>query len=377
MTKLWIASFLPKEIGQAEEFRFLLDWLTVEARKEFEAVTLDQTQSPPPDDFDYVLVLKNHPAFLSALSIRQMMSALCNGCDGAAAVNLLENSDFENQPLNSLADFEQFESRLLDRETLGNKANEGIDSPVSLWHRTPIIRYWDALGRDDSAAQNQHPTDLSLISAGVYFPFADYFGHERRDILPYIPAGTQSVLEIGCGEGLTAELLQTQLGCLVTGIELHSGIAEKAARRIHRVINADIESLMENGTLDQSFDVVLGLDVIEHLRDPVAFFRWARARLSEGGRLVANIPNVGHYSVVKNLVAGRWDYTPAGIQCVTHLRFFTRNGLELMLRMAGFERWDITAKLSPLPTEIENWNHLNDVDMQSLATESFYLVAEK
>ena len=43
--------------------------------------------------------------------------------------------------------------------------------------------------------------------------------------------------------------------------------------------------------------------------------------LPPGGVVVLSVPNVGHWSVVADLLAGRWDYLPAGLVCVTHLRF--------------------------------------------------------
>ena len=42
---------------------------------------------------------------------------------------------------------------------------------------------------------------------------------------------------------------------------------------------------------------------------------------------IFSIPNVGHYSIVEDLIAGRWDYLPIGLLCYTHFRFFTRHTL--------------------------------------------------
>ncbi len=57
--------------------------------------------------------------------------------------------------------------------------------------------------------------------------------------------------------------------------------------------------------------------------------------LTPDGCVVASIPNVGHWSVVADLLEGRWDYAAAGIHCITHLRFFTRYGLEQLMTAAG------------------------------------------
>ena len=50
-------------------------------------------------------------------------------------------------------------------------------------------------------------------------------------------------------------------------------------------------------------------------------------RVTPGGRLVLSVPNVGHWAVVEDLLAGRWDYLPIGLLCYTHYRFFTRRTL--------------------------------------------------
>lgn len=50
---------------------------------------------------------------------------------------------------------------------------------------------------------------------------------------------------------------------------------------------------------------------------------------------MVSIPNVGHWSVIADLLEGRWDYCPVGIHCVTHLRFFTRHSVIQLLEHAG------------------------------------------
>ena len=71
-----------------------------------------------------------------------------------------------------------------------------------------------------------------------------------------------------------------------------------------------------------------------------------RRLLRPGGRIVLSIPNVGHYSVVEDLLAGRWDYLPIGLLCYTHFRFFTRATLASWLERLGFSRYQIVRRIA-------------------------------
>lgn len=377
MNSLWIANFQSEGVRLSEEFRFLLDWITVEAKTVFDNVVIGEYSQVPPTEFEFVLILGKDPIYLSAASLMAMKSALDPESDAVIPISIATIPTALDTPMYTFSDFARLEQQILAQWNSISKPSHHDFRPVSLWRRNALIENWPNSEQTQGHIEALDTIASSMASAGVYYAFEDYFGHTRTDILPFIPLDTNTILEVGCGKGLTGELLQARCNCLVTGIELNPKIADVAAGRLHKVITHNVEHLIQSNALNQRFDTVLALDVIEHLQDPVAFFRWTRERLNEAGRLVAIIPNIGHYSVVRDLVAGRWDYTPTGIQCITHLRFFTRSGIERMLRMAGYSEWTITAKTTALPSHIEHWGEVADVDLESLSTESFYLVAER
>jgi hypothetical protein len=78
-------------------------------------------------------------------------------------------------------------------------------------------------------------------------------------------------------------------------------------------------------------------DVLEHLRDPWAALFRLRDCLKDGGTVVASIPNIANYKIIKKLLFTDWRYEPGGILDHTHLRFFTRRSVEDLFRNAGFE----------------------------------------
>jgi SAM-dependent methyltransferase len=162
-----------------------------------------------------------------------------------------------------------------------------------------------------------------------------YFGVARKEIAPLLPDRTDRVLEIGAGSGATMKWL---LGDVET-VELPS----------------------------DKFDLILALDVLEHLVDPWLVVRRLHSFMKPGGVLIASIPNVGHYSAsVRLFLLGKWNYAGEGLLDRTHLRFFTRQSAIDLLTCSGlvedkvecvriFPPWD--------PMKLLNWilpRHLLD-----------------
>ena len=99
-----------------------------------------------------------------------------------------------------------------------------------------------------------------------------------------------------------------------------------------------VADLNDEGALDglePGFDVVLAGDVLEHLVAPEPVLRRAARLLRPGGRVVVSLPNVAHVDVRLSLLQGRWNYRPWGLLDRTHLRFFTREGIEALVEQAG------------------------------------------
>jgi methionine biosynthesis protein MetW len=152
-------------------------------------------------------------------------------------------------------------------------------------------------------------------------------------LLSMIPVGAR-VLDVGCGTGSITRLIRDLRGAEVLGIEPNGERARLAGERGLQVVHGVYEDaiVQRHGT----FDVVLFADVLEHLVDPAATLRAVRGALGDGGRVLASIPNVAHWSVRLSLLAGRFDYQPTGIMDATHLRWFTRAGVERLFRESGY-----------------------------------------
>lgn len=173
----------------------------------------------------------------------------------------------------------------------------------------------------------------------------DYFSAARTEILGLLPGGVGRVLEIGCGSGDTLAMLKQRALCTETvGVEFFASAARMAADQVDRVHCLDVERepIPEPAA---SFDLVLALDVLEHLVDPWRVLASLRTWLTPQGRMLVSLPNAQHFSLVLPLLRGQFNYAERGILDRTHLRFFTRGSAEKMLQDAGLviERTEATS----------------------------------
>jgi methionine biosynthesis protein MetW len=164
-------------------------------------------------------------------------------------------------------------------------------------------------------------------------------------MLQMIRPGTR-VLEFGCATGRMSELLRAQ-GSSVTGIEIDPACARLArqfADAVHE-IDLDVERASQR-LAGERFDVLVFGDVLEHLRDPETVLRDALKLLTPGGEVVVSIPNMAHADVRLSLLEGQVTYGDCGLLDRTHLRWFTRDSLELLLTEAGLEpvQWERTRR---------------------------------
>jgi SAM-dependent methyltransferase len=167
-------------------------------------------------------------------------------------------------------------------------------------------------------------------------------------------------------------------GGQATLLEQNRIMADAARRKGLTVLEGDFQAL----ALPDRYDCVAFLDVLEHIPDPFAALIKARQALKPGGRVLLSVPNVGHWSVVWDLLEGRFDYLPVGILCTTHLRFFSRLGLQTLLQDAGLEieRWEDEA--SPLPAPFATFLESRvtpgvSPDLESLSVAGFHVLARR
>lgn len=201
------------------------------------------------------------------------------------------------------------------------------------------------LARDFKPARYYTEDYFSGVHADGY---ADYRGSERvlrrefaqtvNFIRKYRPGGR--LLELGCAYGFF--LAEAQSFYAVSGIEIAADAAEFCRRRGLQVINgiAEDKTLAPLGTMD----VIVMLDVIEHLPDPRQTLALCCRHLAPGGIIVIT---TGDFSSLCARLAGRhWRLmTPP-----QHLWFFTPASIGRLAQSLGLhlEKCDHPGKLVPL-----------------------------
>lgn len=142
------------------------------------------------------------------------------------------------------------------------------------------------------------------------------------------------VLEVGCATGQISRRL-VENGCEVIGIEINENSAKIAGKYCYDLLVCDIETIENLPYHD--FDFILLLDVLEHLRSPLATLKKLKAYLNKRGCIIVSLPNVANWRVRWDLLFGRFEYSEYGILDKTHLRFFNEKSAKELLQHAGFD----------------------------------------
>ena len=132
---------------------------------------------------------------------------------------------------------------------------------------------------------------------------------ERKDlelIAELVPTGSR-VLDLGCGNGAMLRWLQQHKGCTGYGIEINDANVLDCVQRGVNVIQLNLEEGLALFD-DASFDVVLQIDTLQHLRNTERMLK-ETARVGRIG--VVAFPNFAHWRNRLHVLSGRMPVTRA------------------------------------------------------------------
>ena len=125
-----------------------------------------------------------------------------------------------------------------------------------------------------------------------------------ESIARLVPEGSR-VLDLGCGDGAMLDYLQRTRGCSGYGIEISDTNVLACVQRGVNVVQLNLDGGLTMFD-DASFDVVLQLDTLQHLRNAETMLR-ETARVGRIG--VVSFPNFAHWPNRLSVLRGRMPVT--------------------------------------------------------------------
>lgn len=140
-----------------------------------------------------------------------------------------------------------------------------------------------------------------------------------------VATDARTLLDVGAASGLMVEAA-TAAGLQAIGVEPSSTLAAAARSRGLDVRTGTLEEVELD---DLRFDVVMVVDVIEHVSDPLALLSACRDRVADGGVLVVVTPDAA--ALVARLLGRRWWHLR-----LAHVGYHDRRTLAHALIATGF-----------------------------------------
>ncbi|WP_066798297.1 bifunctional 2-polyprenyl-6-hydroxyphenol methylase/3-demethylubiquinol 3-O-methyltransferase UbiG [Sphingomonas soli] len=186
--------------------------------------------------------------------------------------------------------------------------------------------WWDPKG-SSAMLHRLNPARLGYIRAAVD-------AHWGGDGASFTPLAGKTGVDVGCGAGLLTEPL-ARLGAAMTGVD--AAAENIGAARAHAAAGGLAIDYVDGGIEDlpgRSFDMVVSMEVIEHVSDPAAFVRGLANALAPGGLMILSTPNRTPLSRLAMITIGEGT---GAIPKGTHdwRRFINPEELEALLAEAG------------------------------------------
>ncbi len=168
-------------------------------------------------------------------------------------------------------------------------------------------------------------------------------------IIPY----NKCVLDIRCGYGALLPFL-VEKNCQVIGLDTLP--CDKIDKRFFHYIRCDLENISEIPYPENTFDVVILADVLEHIKNPQKLLSEVRRVIKPDGIVIASTGNIALFLYRILLLFGLFPYSKKGILDETHVHLYTFKTFCQLMRQAGFKIIKVVS--TPIPFELILGNKL-------------------
>ena len=163
-----------------------------------------------------------------------------------------------------------------------------------------------------------------------------------RDLMQPKPLAALRILDIGCGGGLLSEPM-ARLGAEVVGADAaprNIPVAQLHAAQSGLVIDYRFTTAEDLAAAGEQFDVVLNMEVVEHVSDPLLYLTACQTLLKPGGIMLCSTLNRNPKSFLVAIIGAEWvlRWLPKG----THdwAKFITPDELYRLISRAGLTPLD-------------------------------------
>jgi len=215
-----------------------------------------------------------------------------------------------------------------------NSAANTVDDAEIAKFEAMAAEWWDPNGKF-APLHMMNPVRLDYITAQI----AAEFGRDLRDDTPF--AGLR-LLDIGCGGGLLSEPM-ARLGATVVGAdaaERNIPVAQVHAEQSGLEIDYRHTTAEALAAAGEQFDVVLNMEVVEHVADPQAYLTACQQLLKPGGIMICSTINRNPKSFALAIVGA--EYVMRWLPKGTHewQKFITPEELFSLIETAGLDPVD-------------------------------------
>lgn len=194
--------------------------------------------------------------------------------------------------------------------------------------------WWDPNGKF-KPLHMLNPCRLDYLTSQI----AAEFG---RDLTTPKPFAGLRILDIGCGGGLLSEPM-ARLGATVIGADAAAGnipVAQLHAEQSGLEIDYRHCAAEDLAAAGEQFDVVIAMEIIEHVENPQAFVRTCASLMKHGGLMLCSTLNRNPKSYLVAIIGAEWvmRWLPKG----THewSKFITPDELYKLIEEAALEPMD-------------------------------------